>query len=92
MDIDISSCIEKAEAIIEDIAVESLRLKKNIITIIVGNMILGVVEVEFLKRMTLEYINLYGSIITTGTTAMDIIYDMENNPHKYLSLAEHIKE
>jgi len=92
MDLDIPSCIERAEAIIEDISFENIRLKKNVSTIIVGNMILGVDDTELLKKMTLEYITLYNSIITAGTTAIDIINDMENNPHKYLSLTEHIKE
>jgi hypothetical protein len=92
MDVDIPSCIEKAEAIIEDISVESLRLKKNITTIIVGNMILGIDDIELLKKMTLGYIDLYNSIVTAGTTAIDIIHDIENNPHKYLSLSDHIKE
>jgi hypothetical protein len=55
-------------------------------------MILGIEDIEQLKNMALEYMVLYNSIITAGTTAIDIVHDLENNPHKYLSLSDHIKE
>lgn len=71
---------------------EQWRIKNNLITVIVGNLLLWVQDEEQHKLWIECFLEIYGDMVKKAGVAIQIINDICMNPDRYISLRRNITE